>query len=349
MTDGRLMEEVAVANRGATPEPMARVHVLATGGTIAGTAASPADAAYRSGRLAINALIDGVAGLRNLATLTGEQLSQVGSQDMTDRLWLRLAARINALFSADAADGIVVTHGTDTAEETSFFLHLVVKSDRPVVLTGSMRPATSLSPDGPLNLFNAVSVAAAPESVARGTIVAINDDLHSARDVTKSSTTDVQAFVSPGPGLLGTASYGRIRYFRHPVHPHTRATEFTVDGESSLPRVDILFAHASMPADLVRASAALGARGIVVAGMGNGNVPTDVAQALADVADGGVIVVRSSRVSSGDVGRNVELDDDGLGLVAADQFNPQKSRVLLQLCLARGLNREQVQAAFYRY
>ncbi|GAA3870128.1 L-asparaginase 2 [Leifsonia kafniensis] len=328
---------------------MSRVHILATGGTIAGTAPSPVDPGYRSGGLGVSALIDGVHGLRSVATLTGEQFSQVGSQDMNDSLWLTLAARVNALFTANEADGIVITHGTDTAEETGFFLHLVVKSQRPVVLTGSMRPATSLSPDGPLNLFNAVSVAADPQARGRGAIVAINDDLHSARDVTKSSTTDVQTFVSPGAGLLGTASYGRIRYFRHPTHPHTGDSEFSVESEVALPRVDILYAHANMPADLVRASASLGAQGIVIAGVGNGNVPTEVAQALADVASSGVIVVRSSRVSSGDVGRNIELDDDGLGLVASDQLNPQKSRVLLQLCLARGLQRGHIQDAFYRY
>ncbi|MET4639528.1 L-asparaginase [Mycetocola sp. 2940] len=328
---------------------MARVHILATGGTIAGSAPSPVDPGYDAGVLGFTALVDAVPGLRSVAALTGEQFSEVGSQDMSDQLWLKLAARVNGLFSADEADGIVITHGTDTAEETGFFLHLVVKSQRPVVLTGSMRPATALSADGPLNLFNAVSVAADPRAGGRGAIIAINDDLHSARDVTKSSTTDVQTFVSPDAGLVGTASYGRLRYFRYPTRPHTADSEFTVEGEVVLPRVDILYAHANMPADLVRASASLGARGIVIAGVGNGNVSSEVAQTLADVASDGVIVVRSSRVGSGDVGRNIEMDDDGLGLVASDQLNPQKSRVLLQLCLVRGLDRGLIQDAFYRY
>ena len=328
---------------------MTRVHILATGGTIAGTGPSHVDRAYRAGGLSVEVLLDAVPGLREVAILTGEQFSQVGSQDMNDGLWLKLAARVNALFSANQADGIVVTHGTDTAEETGYFLHLAVKSERPVVLTGSMRPATALSADGPLNLFNAVSVAADPHARGRGTIIAINDDLHSARDVTKSSTTDVQTFVSPGPGLLGTASYGRIRYFRHPTHVHTLATEFSVDGRYSLPRVDILYAHANMPPDLIRASISLGATGIVIAGMGNGNIPADVAQTLADAVDAGITVVRSSRVGSGDVGANIEVDDDGFGFVASDQLNPQKSRVLLQLCLAHGLQGRSIQDAFYRY
>jgi L-asparaginase len=327
----------------------ARVHVLATGGTIAGQAGSEVDPGYRSGEVTVEGLIGAVPGLRALAQLRGEQVAQVGSQDMNDALWLSLAARVNALFAADEADGVVITHGTDTAEETGYFLHLVVKSNRPVVLTGAMRPATSLSADGPLNLYNAVAVAADPDARGRGAIVVLNDDLHSARDVTKSNTTDVQAFISPGPGLLGTASYGRIRYFRRPSRAHTTASVFSTHGLQGLPRVDILYACAGMSADLVSASVSRGARGIVVAGMGNGNVSTDTASALAEAARSNVLVVRSTRVVSGDVGRNIEMNDDALGLVAADQLNPQKSRVLLQLCLAKGMDRAAVQAAFYRH
>jgi L-asparaginase len=328
---------------------MPRVHILATGGTIAGKASSEVEAGYRAGEVAVKTLLASVPGLRELAQVTGEQIAQIGSQDMNDGLWLRLAARVNALFAADEADGIVITHGTDTAEETSFFLTLTVKSDRPVVLTGAMRPATSLSADGPLNLYNAVAVAADPKARDLGVIVAINDDLHSARDVTKSNTTDVQTFISPGRGLLGTASYGRIRYFRQPTHPHTTRSEFSTNGVERLPRVDILYAHANMPPDLIRASVSAGARGIVIAGMGNGNVSTGAAAVLAEAARRNVTIVRSTRVMSGDVARNVEMNDDELGSVAADQLNPQKSRVLLQLCLAQGMDRDAIQDAFYRY
>ncbi|WP_241759393.1 type II asparaginase [Pyxidicoccus parkwayensis] len=325
------------------------MRLLATGGTIAGRAASGVEPGYRSGEVAVEALIDAVPGLRELAALDGEQVAQVGSQDMDDALWLKLAARVQEVFDSDAADGVVITHGTDTVEETGWFLHLVVKSDRPVVLTGAMRPATALSADGPLNLYNAVAVAADPAARGRGAIVVLNDDLHCARDVTKSSTTDVHTFISPGPGLLGSASYGRVRYFRQPPHPHTTASGFSLDGIRQLPRVDILYAHAGMTADLVRASVSLGARGLVMAGVGNGNMSTAAVRALAEAAREGVVVVRSTRVVSGDVGRNIELDDDALGLVAADQLNPQKARVLLQLCLARGMERDAVQDAFHRY
>jgi L-asparaginase len=294
-------------------------------------------------------LIGAVPGLRRLGDVSGEQVAQIASQDMNDAHWLELASRVNAIFAGDEADGIVITHGTDSLEETAYFLHLVVKSDRPVVLTGSMRPATSLSPDGPLNLYNAVAVAADPGARGRGAIVVLNDDLHSALDVTKSHTTDVQAFVSPGPGLLGTASYGRIRYFRRPARRHTTESEFAVMGLAALPRVDIVYAHAGMSTDLVQASVGLGARGLVVAGMGNGNVTQQAVLALADAVKQGVVVVRSTRLVSGDVGRNVELDDDALGFVAADQLNPQKSRVLLKLCLTRSGGRSFVQECFYRY
>jgi L-asparaginase len=328
---------------------MPRVRILATGGTIAGKAASEVDEGYSSGGLPVDALLRELPDLQRLAEVKGEQVAQIGSQDMSDALWLKLAARVSALFAEDETDGVVVTHGTDSMEETAFFLHLVVKSPRPVVLTGAMRPATSLSADGPLNLYNAVAVAADPEACGRGTIVVLNDDLHGARDVTKSNTTDVQTFVSPGPGLLGTASYGRIRYYRRPSRRHSTESEFSVDGLEALPRVDILYAHANMPPDLVEASVERGARGLVVAGMGNGNVTSTAAATLARAAARGIVVVRSTRVVSGDVGRNIEIDDDRLGLVAADQLNPQKSRVLLQLCLVRGMGARAVQDAFYRY
>jgi L-asparaginase len=325
------------------------VRILATGGTIAGSASSEVDPAYRSGNMAVEALIRAVPDLARLGEVTGEQMARIGSQDMNDALWLALAARINGLFASDQAEGAVVTHGTDTLEETAYFLHLVVKSERPVALTGAMRAATSLSPDGPLNLYNAVAVAADPEARGRGAIVVLNDDLHSARDVTKSNTTDVQTFVSPGPGLLGTASYGRIRYFRRPARAHTLASELSVDGLQELPRVDILYAHAQMPIDLIEASVSRGARGIVVAGVGNGNLSAPAAATLSRATKEGVVVVRSTRVVSGDVGRNVEIDDDVFGFVAADQLNPQKARVLLQLCLTKSADRASIQEAFYRY
>lgn len=335
--------------RSGTHTHLRRVRILATGGTIAGRGNSGLDAGYRSGELGVETLIHAVPGLGALARIAGEELAQVGSQDVDDELWLRLAVRVQRCFDADEADGIVITHGTDTVEETGYFLHLVVRSPRAVVLTGAMRPATSLSPDGPLNLYNAVAVAADPDASGRGAMVVINDDIHSARDVTKGSTTDLQAFVSPGPGLLGTASYGRIHYFRRPTRCHTVSSELSIAEVQRLPRVDILYAHAGMDGDLVRASVAQGARGIVIAGVGNGNFSAAASAALTAAARRGIVIVRSTRAISGEVARNIEVNDDVLGFVAAGLLNPQKTRVLLQLCLANGFDRSAVQDAFYNY
>jgi L-asparaginase len=325
------------------------VLVLATGGTIAGEAATAVDAGYRSGAVGIDSLLDAVPGLRSIGTLVGEQITQAGSQDANDELWLRLAARITEAFERDEADGIVITHGTDTAEETAYFLHLTIKSARPVVLTGAMRPATALSADGPLNLYNAVSVAAHAEIQGRGAMLVINDDIHSARDVTKTHTTDVQTFISTGPGLLGTATFGRVRLFRNPTRRHTILSALSAKNLTALPRVDILYAYAGMPPDLVEACITLGARGVVVAGVGNGNIPRGVTNALRLATRAGIVVVRSSRVISGEVARNIEVHDDAFGFIAADQLNPQKARVLLQLCLANGMRSGDLQEAFYSY
>lgn len=325
------------------------MHILATGGTIAGRGEADSEYRYSPSEVDVETLIDAVPAVRDIATVTAEQFAQIASQDMGATEWIGLARRINALLASGTKDGLVLTHGTDTAEETGYFLHLVVKSDRPVVVTGAMRPASSLSADGPLNLFNAVAVAADQNARWRGVMLVINDNVHSARDVTKSHTTDVQTFNSSGPGLLGAVSFGRTRYFRYPVRRHTYESEFSVEHIERLPRVDILYAHADMSVDLLRASLAAGASGIVLAGVGNGNAPAAVVRELAAAAKQGVVVVRSTHVGSGEVIRNAEVDDDALGLVAADQLNPQKSRVLLQLCLAHGMDRAAVQDAFIRY
>ena len=204
---------------------MTRVHILATGGTIAGTASSGVDAAYRAGGLSLDALLDGVPGLGELATLTGEQLAQVGSQDMTDVLWLQLAERVNALFSADEADGIVITHGTDTAEETGYFLHLVVKSARPVVLTGSMRPATALSADGPLNLFNAVRCCRRP-----GRSRQRRHHRHQRRPPQRAGRDQIEHHRRADVRLSrsGSARHGEL--WSHPLFPSSHTPAHDVDG-----------------------------------------------------------------------------------------------------------------------
>ena len=324
--------------------------VLATGGTIAGAASSSdVQAGYASGQLGVEQLLAAVPQASKLATLRGEQISNIGSQDMNDEVWLALARRVNQLVAMPDVAGVVITHGTDTIEETSYFLNLVVKSRKPVVLTASMRPSTALSADGPLNFYNAVAVAADPEAVGRGVLVVINDWIHGARALTKTSTTAVQTFMSPLQGIIGTVVYGTTEYYRLPVGRHTLQSEFSLDGVTALPRVDIIMAHENMDGVLLNAAAAAGAKGIVVAGVGNGNMTASALAALSALAKQGVVAVRSSRVTTGRVSRNVEVDDDQLGLVASDELNPQKARVLLRLALLTSRSLADIQGLFQEY
>lgn len=326
-----------------------RVMVLATGGTIAGVAASAAQSGYASGQINIAAMLDAVPEIRTLAQVKGEQIANVGSQDMTLAIMCRLAQRINTLLESGDIDGVVVTHGTDTMEETAYFLNLTVRSKRPVVLTGAMRPFTAISADGPLNLYNAVAVAADAQATNRGTLVVMNDRIHGAHSLTKNNTTAVETFVSPINGLIGTVNYGLTDYFHRPFRRHTHQSEFAIDSITALPRVDILYACADMPADLIDCSVGRGARGIVVAGDGNGNMNAATIERAAKAAKAGIVIVRSSRVATGTVSRNVEIDDDRLGFIAADELNPPKARILLMLALLKKRTRRQIQRLFYAY
>ena len=325
------------------------VVVLATGGTIAGAAASDVQAAYTSGQVGVEQLLAAVPQAKKLAVMRGEQIANIGSQDMNDEVWLKLARRINELVKMSDVDGIVITHGTDTIEESAYFLNLVVKSKKPVVLTAAMRPSTALSADGPLNFFNAVAVAASKEAAGRGVLVVANDWIHGAGSLTKTSTTAVQTFLSPLSGLIGTVAYGETEFYRGPVGRSTAESEFSLDGVTALPRVDIIMAHENMDGKLIEAAVAAGSKGIVIAGVGNGNMTQPALDALAAQAKKGIVCVRSSRVATGRVGRNVEVNDDKLGLVASDALNPQTARVLLRLALLKPRSLADVQRLFREY
>jgi L-asparaginase len=306
-------------------------------------------AAYKSGQVGVDQLLAAVPQAKKLAALRGEQISNIGSQDMNDEVWLKLANRVNALAAASDVSGIVITHGTDTIEETAYFLNLVVKSSKPVVMTAAMRPATALSADGPLNFYNAVAVAAHKEAAGRGVLVVVNDWIHGASSLTKTSTTAVQTFLSPVWGLIGSVAYGQIEFFRGPVGRHTVNSEFSVENLTSLPRVDIVMAYENMDGALINAAVAAGARGLVIAGVGNGNMTETAVNALAAQATKGVVCVRASRVATGRVGRNVEVDDDKFGFVASLGLNPQKARVLLRLALTKTSNPQEIQRFFDEY
>lgn len=330
-------------------EELPNIVILATGGTIAGAAASETEAGYQSGQVGVEILINAVPELKRIANVSGEQIANVGSQNMNDKVWLSLATRANELLSKPDVDGVVITHGTDTMEETAYFLNLVIKSSKPVVLTGSMRPSTALSADGPLNIFNAVAVAADKNAAGRGVLVVANDQIHSGRRIIKTNTTAVQTFTSGGRGPIGIVNYGDTQYFGAPARLHTVDTPFSVEGVTELPRVDIMYIYEGVPGDLIDASVKAGAKGIVTAGVGNGNMTDEAVAALSAAQKSGVVCVRSSRVPTGFVGRNIELDDDELNFVASYDLNPAKARVLLRLALLKTDNPNEIQEMFATY
>jgi L-asparaginase len=333
--------------RSSPPPP--GVHLLATGGTIAGAQAQSGGRGYRAAAFSVDALIAAVPEIAQLAKLDVEQVAAIGSQDMDDATWLKLAARTQAALDRPEIAGAVITHGTDTMEETAFFLNLVIHSEKPVVLVGAMRPATAISADGPMNLFNAVAVAAQPDARGRGVLVVANDEIHFAREVAKTNTTQVGTFHSTHRGLAGLVNSGRLHLYAPPVRRHTHATEFTTTAQTTLPRVEIVYAHAGMGREAIDAAVHTGAAGIVIAGVGDGNFAAAAVSAAAEAVRQGVAIVRSSRTGGGVVERNIEINDDEFGFVAADELNPQKARVLLMLGLTRTREPAALQQMFYTY
>jgi len=343
-------QQAAQATAGQKPAAAKpKVVILATGGTIAGAQPKPGDVGYKAGAYPVSALIQAVPGLETIAQISGEQIASIGSQDMTDAVWIKLARRVNEVLADPSVAGVVITHGTDTMEETGYFLNLVAKSDKPVVLVGSMRPATAVSADGPMNLFNATAVAIDPRARGRGVMVVLNDVIHYARETTKTNTTSLQTFDSPNRGPAGFILFGKPRWFSTPSWKHTTGSEFAGKIPDTLPRVDIVYAYANVGPEQVQALVAAGAKGLVLAGVGDGNGTQALIDALSAASKKGVVVVRSSRTNSGAVARNVELDDDKLGFVAAQELNPQKARVLLQLALTKTSDCARIQKMFEEY
>lgn len=328
-----------------------RVYVLATGGTIAGAQTNAMSHDYVAGTFDVQALLNTVPNLEKLATVAGEQFANIGSYDMTGALWLKLGRRVNELLSSADTDAVLITHGTDSLEETAYFLSLVTRSDKPVIVVGSMRPATALSPDGPGNIYSGAVVATSAAARGKGALVVLNDTIHYARNVTKTDTTSVQTFASPNRGPAGLVHTGAIDWFEPMDRKVGSATGFALEGVDSLPRVDILYAHSDMNPDLVAAVIRAGAKGIVIAGMGNGSVPSSVVQELTKAVSSGVVVVRSTRLPSGVVLRqdNKVINDDQMRFVVSGELNAAKSRVLLQLALTQTQDPLRIQQMFYEY
>ncbi|WP_292038578.1 type II asparaginase [Massilia sp. UBA6681] len=326
------------------------VTILATGGTIAGTgASSTTTVGYTAATVGVQSLIGAVPEITKVANVTGEQVFQIASENMGNEHWLILAKRVNTLLAQPNVDGIVITHGTDTLEETAYFLNLVVKSKKPVVVVGSMRPSTALSADGPINLYNAVNLAGSPSAVGKGVLVAMNDQIHAARDVTKANTTTADTFRAAELGMIGYLQGGKPFFYREVTRKHTVESEFDVSKLDALPQVDVAYAYANVGDVAVKALVAAGAKGLVHAGVGNGSLPAKTRPALVAAREKGVVIVRSSRVGQGIVARNGEANDDQLDFVVADTLSPQKARILLMLALTRTSNTKDIQRMFYTY
>lgn len=321
-----------------------RILVLGTGGTIAATAQHATMLADYTVTEHINSVLTAVPELHSLASIEAQQVCNVDSRDMTNTLLLRIANHALQALQRPDIDGIVITHGTDTLEETAFFLDRVLPSGKPVVLTGAMRPATALSPDGPLNLYNAVLLATNPLAHQRGVMVLMNDQVHAARFVTKAHTSQADAFRSTDHGCLGLITNGQLHMAQAPLTSASTANPFDLAALASLPLVDIIYDHQNAGQHLYTASVNAGARGIVMAGTGNGSLSPGAVAGATFAAQHGVICVRASRVGAGHVSSSPQ--DLKLGLICANALTPQKARILLMLSLAAGHDMPHIQAHF---
>jgi len=329
-------------------QELPKVYILATGGTIAGSGSSATKSNYSAGQVAIGTLLDAVPAINDVAYVEGEQVVNIGSQDMSNDVWLVLAKRVNELLAQADVNGIVITHGTDTMEETAFFLSLVTNSNKPVVLVGAMRPSTAISADGPVNLYNAVVTAASPASMGRGVLVCMNGKVYGAADVTKTNTTSVETFQSPNSGPLGYIHNGEVRFFR-PAAKVADAPYFNIAGLKALPKVGIAYGYSSVEGDVVKMMIKKDYKGIVYAGVGNGNIHKNVFPELEKARKDGIIVVRSSRVPTGATTLDAEVDDNKYEFVASWGLNPQKARILLMLALTKTDDWKSIQKYFNNY
>ena len=336
------------------PAGLPLVCILATGGTISGKGATSTSLAdYKSGALRGEELVAAVPEIAQVARVEVEQIANISSTDITTAHWLTLAKRINAIFDGDpAVAGVVVTHGTNTLEETAYFLNLTVKHDRPVVVVGAMRPASAISADGPLNLLNAVRTAVSKDAVGKGTLVVLNDEVNAARDATKTNTYRVETFRSGELGLLGYVDADKVALYRAPCGATPRARSSTCGGWRRC-RPWTSSTHTSSPARRwPRRWSPGGVQGIVIAGTGAGGMSTREREALKALLSGPPasprpVVVRSNRTGNGRV--LAQADDDGLGMVPADNLSPQKARVLLMLALTRTRDVAEIRRMFAEY
>ncbi|WP_434569085.1 asparaginase [Pseudomonas sp. Z3-8] len=333
-----------------TEQKLANVVILATGGTIAGAGASSANSAtYQAAKVGIEQLIAGVPELSRLANVRGEQVMQIASESITNDNLLQLGRRVAELADSNDVDGIVITHGTDTLEETAYFLNLVEKTEKPIIIVGSMRPGTAMSADGMLNLYNAVAVASSKEARGKGVLVTMNDEIQSGRDVSKMINIKTEAFKSPW-GPLGMVVEGKSYWFRLPAKRHTLDSEFDIKTIKSLPDVEIAYSYGNVSDTAYKALAQSGAKAIIHAGTGNGSVSSRVVPSLQALRKEGLQIIRSSHANAGGfVLRNAEQPDDKYDWVVAHDLNPQKARILAMVALTKTQDSKELQRIFWEY
>jgi glutamin-(asparagin-)ase len=325
------------------------VVILATGGTIAGAGASAVNSAtYAAAKVGVEKLIAGLPELSKVANVRGEQIFQVASESLTNDNLLVLAKRVSALSKLPEVDGIVITHGTDTLEETAYFLTLTVHTSKPIIVVGSMRPGTALSADGALNLYDAVNVAGSKDAMNKGVLVTMNDEIHSGRDVSKTINIKTEAFKSQW-GPLGMVVEGRNYWFRAPVKRHTMASEFDIDTINALPLVEIAYGYEGVSSTAIDALGKSGIKALIHAGTGNGSVADRIVPNLQKVRADGIPVIRSSRVPDGFVIRNAEQPDDKYDWVVAHDLRPQKARILAMVALTKTADAKELQRIFWEY
>ena len=330
-------------------QALPNVVIRATGGTIAGAGASAVNSAtYAAAKVGVEKLIAGLPELSKVANVRGEQVFQVASESLTNDNLLTLAKRVSALSKQSDVDGIVITHGTDTLEETAYFLTLTVHTSKPIVVVGSMRPGTALSADGALNLYDAVNVAGSKDAMGKGVLVTMNDNIDSGRDVSKNVNIKTNAFSSQW-GPLGMIVEGKNYWFRAPVKRHTMNSEFNIDSINALPPVEIAMGYEGVSSIAIDAIAKSGAKALIHGGTGNGSVADRIVPNLQKARADGVIVIRSSRVPDGFVIRNAEQPDDKYDWVVAHDLRPQKARILAMVALTKTSDTKELQRIFWEY
>jgi glutamin-(asparagin-)ase len=341
-----LLTAAAVAQAQAA---LPNVVILATGGTIAGAGASAVNSAtYAAAKVGVEKLIAGLPELGKIANVRGEQVFQVASESLTNDNLLVLAQRVSALAKQPDVDGIVITHGTDTVEETAYFLTLTVHTAKPIVMVASMRPGTALSADGALNLYDAVSVAGSKDAMGKGVLLTMNDSIESGRDVSKNFNIKPSAFVSQW-GSLGMVVEGKNYWFRAPVKRHTMNSEFDIDTIKALPPVEIAMGYEGVASTAIDALGKSGIKALVHGGPGNGSVADRIVPSLQKVRADGIVVIRSSRVPDGFVIRNAEQPDDKYDWVVAHDLRPQKARILAMVALTKTSDTKELQRIFWEY